>query len=355
MNSPPRVCCPYCPGLSRRYVQPRGLNVHISRVHRDVASRNRDELDPSTQSDSVPNANTDPAPQTSQVRLGFNDLPSLKAKVRVLRHIPKGARFMAAGKLCTIIDDCLHTNSAEDWFKLLSFSYSALRVPDTTGSKPLTSKVKCNIDSTNLYLPEDIHDGDLRGAVRLLLSDSSLAPTNENTLRALNDKHPAPSRSVNLPPEPNLSSLFLTVTAMDVSNAIASFYNGSAAGLDGLRPQHLKELISSPAGNNGPRLLESLTKLCNFLLKGLLNLDVKPFLYGASLCALSKKDGGIRPIAVGSVFRRLTAKLCCRSVKEAMSSYLQPNQLGFGTALGCEAAIHSAICHKTRDIRLYYA
>ena len=32
-------------------------------------------------------------------------------------------------------------------------------------------------------------------------------------------------------------------------------------------------------------------------------------LFGASLCALTKKDGGIRPIAVGSSFRKLSAEM----------------------------------------------
>ena len=33
-----------------------------------------------------------------------------------------------------------------------------------------------------------------------------------------------------------------------------------------------------------------------------------PVLYGANECTIRKKDGGIRPIAIGSTFRRLSVK-----------------------------------------------
>ncbi|KAL0820722.1 hypothetical protein ABMA28_006551 [Loxostege sticticalis] len=161
------------------------------------------------------------------------------------------------------------------------------------------------------------------------------------TVAALQSKHPSPSRSLNFPPPPDRTYSPLTCTVEDVSRALGSFYNGSAAGLDGIRPSHLKELTSSSAGENGPRLMECLTKLCNFLFSGQLNKEVCPYLYGASLCALSKKDGGLRPIAVGSTLRRLSAKIACYSIKESMADYLQPHQLGFGTRQGCEGAIHA--------------
>lgn len=55
-----------------------------------------------------------------------------------------------------------------------------------------------------------------------------------------------------------------------------------------------------------------------------------------------KTDGGLRPIAIGNTLRRLVAKLCCRAVREDMSSYLLPYQMLFRTRLGCDAAIHAA-------------
>ena len=66
------------------------------------------------------------------------------------------------------------------------------------------------------------------------------------------------------------------------------------------------------------------------------------FFFGASLTALNKRDGGIRPIAVGCTLRRLVAKMASMSVKDCIGSILAPLQLGYGTPFGAEAAVHSA-------------
>ena len=77
------------------------------------------------------------------------------------------------------------------------------------------------------------------------------------------------------------------------------------------------------------------------MLAGKVNSNFNQYLYGASLCALKKKDGGIRPIAVGSIFRRLVSKLACSFVSNEVADYFKPQQLGFGIKGGCEAAVHS--------------
>lgn len=64
--------------------------------------------------------------------------------------------------------------------------------------------------------------------------------------------------------------------------------------------------------------------------------------YGANLIALRKKDGGIRPIAVGSTLRRLSGKTIVDCVKSPVATKLWPLQVGFGPGGSCEGAIHSA-------------
>ena len=51
-------------------------------------------------------------------------------------------------------------------------------------------------------------------------------------------------------PIPQLSDRLSTslVTEGEIAQAIKSFPNGSAGGPDGLRPQHLKDLIATGAG-----------------------------------------------------------------------------------------------------------
>lgn len=88
-----------------------------------------------------------------------------------------------------------------------------------------------------------------------------------------------------------------------------------------------------------PTLLTALTKLSNLMLSG--NVNDVTIIYGANLCALSKKDNGVRPIAVGCVYRRLTSKLACRSEFGNAGEYLFPKQVGVATKGGTEAAIHS--------------
>ena len=70
--------------------------------------------------------------------------------------------------------------------------------------------------------------------------------------------------------------------------------------------------------------------------------QVRPTFFGASLCALIKKGGGVGPIAVGSIFRRLVAKAAFRSLTDKAIVKLKPRQLGFGVHLGAEAAVHAA-------------
>ena len=61
----------------------------------------------------------------------------------------------------------------------------------------------------------------------------------------------------------------------------------------------------------GSRLLSTLTDLVNVMLRGEVPLPqfAVPVLYRANECAIRKKDGGIRPIAVGSSLRRLSVKV----------------------------------------------
>ena len=58
--------------------------------------------------------------------------------------------------------------------------------------------------------------------------------------------------------------------------------------------------------------------------------------------AIKKKDGGIRPIAVGSTIRKLSVKVGSRPVVRALGEQLRPVQFGVSTSGGCEAAAHAA-------------
>ena len=55
----------------------------------------------------------------------------------------------------------------------------------------------------------------------------------------------------------------------------------------------------------------------------------------------NKASGGLRPIAVGNILRRLTSKLFARALDTKMKTLLAPHQLGVGSRNGCETAVHT--------------
>ena len=68
---------------------------------------------------------------------------------------------------------------------------------------------------------------------------------------------------------------------------------------------------------------------------------VKPMLFGSNLIALSKKSGGIRPIAVGYTWRRIAAKCANSFAADRLATHFCPRQLGIAVSGGAEAAVHA--------------
>src|SRR3978361_1871988 len=141
-----------------------------------------------------------------------------------------------------------------------------------------------------------VSDGDLSAAVRILSSDDSVAEYSESTKSLLQAKHPS-GPNEDLTCSISSDTTVLSVTKAQISSAIKSINPGSAGGLDSLRPSHIHDMLSYSTGDAGEHLLTSLTSVCNFMLSGKINPVVCPILYGGSLCALTKKDGGINPLA----------------------------------------------------------
>ena len=139
------------------------------------------------------------------------------------------------------------------------------------------------------------------------------------------------------------------VSRMDVIQTIRSFPCGSAGGRDKLRPQFLKDLLQhvqqfqyAVEEDLESPLLSALTDFCNLMLRGDTPEEKRPSFFGASLVALRKKSGGVRPIAVGCTLRRLVTKAACKQVVDEMAELLAPHQLGYGVRGGSEAVVHAA-------------
>jgi len=304
-------------------------------------------------------------------------IDTIKAeRCRLLKRIPKLSRTIADDKLATVLSRIIvKSDDRMAWRDLLLFSYACFAVPGGRAGKchhqSLTAKVNNalnafpnisqypqsneqprrrrvgNVDNFAARISEKLEDGDVRGAIRLPASDDAMAPRDEKTLDALRLKHPplrvVPSDAAPLnTPHPISLPPPLKVQNSDIIDAIKSFPAGSAGGIDGMRPPHLKELTNVHTDDAGQRLISQLTEFVNVCLAGVVPIAIRPVFCGASLCALIKKDGGIRPIAVGCTLRRLVAKTASNLVQEKMAAQLAPIQLGFGVKQGTEAAAHAA-------------
>ena len=82
-----------------------------------------------------------------------------------------------------------------------------------------------------------LKDGNLKAAIRILVSDETYAAPFADILAKLLLKHPPATVDADTLPVPQ-SDTGLSVAESDVRKAIMSFPAGSRAGPDGLRPQH---------------------------------------------------------------------------------------------------------------------
>ena len=321
------VRCPHC-SQPRFFKGERGLKIHYGKVHKPH---------------SVPLATPATSSTQSLEQILWKTLSKLKNSTPILKRVPRGARQSVALCLARCVRLATQENSQRAWEQLLTFPYRILHVQKNLApKKSLTTQIKenCNISTSILdpklpifnntsqkgicaHVESKLSEGDIKGAARLLFSSDVVAPYSPETLAALESKHPAPRDDLSFPdppdhPDPLVRDSFFQISAPLLIAAVSSFRSGSAGGLDGLTPQHLKDLLSSGAGAAGESLSRELAALINLMLSGGVNDAVVDVLYGANLCALRKKDGGIRPIAVGCTYRRMAAKICCKLYSDTL-------------------------------------
>ena len=184
-----------------------------------------------------------------------------------------------------------------------------------------------------------VADGHFTAAVKVL-SSSGVAPYCDDTIKALEAKHPykqPPSRPSNTFSEPPL------VAEVDsVFGCIKSFPKGTSCGRDGLRAQHILDALCGEGSPTFADLLKAITSVVNLWLAGRCPPVLAEFVASAPLTPLLKPDNGIRPIAVGTIWRRLVSKVAMKGVGKEMAKYLSDFQFGVGVSGGAEAVLHSA-------------
>ena len=141
-------------------------------------------------------------------------------------------------------------------------------------------------------------EGRYSDAVRSLFSEGCADHNNSAAYEELLSLHPdcqLPDCSYGTPPS-------LVVENKDVLSSLHSFPIGSSPGDSQLRAQHLLDAICCTIAPAAQFCLDSLTVFMNNLLAGKLPTCIAPWLVGAPLTAVKKKNGGYRPIVVDEQF-----------------------------------------------------
>ena len=165
-----------------------------------------------------------------------------------------------------------------------------------------------SIDSQHKYIQRLIsNSGQYGKAAQKLVSDIvGIAPPTTDTLNELINKHPTGS----VLPHIDISSFSpVSGDAELIIKLLHKFDKDTASGRSGLRVQHLLEMIAVDE-----TFAEALSVALNTILAGKAPNEFASIFSSAPLVPLVKKDGSLRPIAVGEVLRRLLFKICLHKV-----------------------------------------
>jgi len=111
----------------------------------------------------------------------------------------------------------------------------------------------------------------------------------------------------------------LSINENNVRKTVLSFPADSTGGLDGMQPQHLKNLVQ--CRESGSDFLTMLTGFINMVFAGRCPVNISLLFFDGRLITLSKKPGGIWPIAVSMKLRRQSVKMCQLSGISRLVSY----------------------------------
>ena len=185
-------------------------------------------------------------------------------------RISQPVRDVAATNLAKILNGVCSNNNPEAWNRLFLFDGRCLRAPprggircnlatfvqhsvndETDAEASIQQQIKANIakdPSKNLAarVVMKLEEGDFRGTIRINSSDESFAPINYPYTRVTQGEASTSHPNYQSAPEPVLNnSNSIEVSTSEVLAAIRSFPAGSAGSPNGLRPQHLKDLVTS--------------------------------------------------------------------------------------------------------------
>ena len=169
------------------------------------------------------------------------------------------------------------------------------------------------------------------------LTSHGVEEVNEAMIADLESKHPPRVDPVSRASE----KASFTVCPEAMESSLRSFPKDTACGADGLRAKHMIDMLDGAKESRRKLLLKAFTAHAQVLVCGDLAHEASIYLGSAPIIPLKKPKGGIRPIAVGEIWRRLVSKICMKEVREKAVSVLQPYQVGVATPNGAEAILHA--------------
>lgn len=345
-----KIQCSIC----HKFFKTNGLKQHLTKAH---PSAHLNVLSSACASSSV-DSDIDAIRSLSEL------LVRARKVLPVLRNIPKRARSSIAQVYSEAIQAVLRDRNIQSWKRLLSCAYICLRdVPKFRRGRSIVNTILENVsefrrgvsleevmskypdrgnrvanrhDQIRRLVSNKICEGDISGAARILGSEDSIVQGDPEIVAALSEKHPpAPS---DIRPAPSSDISLPDVSPVELDKILLTLPSSSAAGLDGLRFAHIKQMISTDVTR---RLRDQLCTLITTVIGGRLPQFILPLFYAASLTAIKKKDGGVRPIACGLSVRRLAAKILLKRLKVQYTEVLRPRQLGCGIPNGAESIVHA--------------
>ena len=178
-----------------------------------------------------------------------------------------------------------------------------------------------------------VRQGNLSRA-RHTLTNPALAPGTPATLAALRDpdrrppqlRRPIPDHLTRPLPAPPLR-----LTPAEIGDALRTAKRGAAPGLSGSTMDHYKVLLEDEEA------FAHLTAMVNKLANADVPAPVLEALARARLTALTKPGGGIRGIATGEAFRRLTSRVLARHFATQFDLATRPFQFALQTRAGTDA------------------
>ena len=221
------------------------------------------------------------------------------------------------------------------WLRFLSVPRLAVpnirnrrRLAAAAASAPRPSLLRNELRATAMA-----REGHLSKAAALLVREEHPPGSLAATRAALHSLHPAGTLP---PPHPSDGvPTWVSVDPVALRRAVSRGCRGSSPGPSGWTEELLDAALSSKI------VSAELPVMLRDLLNGDISDIVAHHLRAARLIPIPKKDGGVRPIAVGEVPVRIAAALALSSELDHLGKHLLPLQYALSEG-GAEAIVHEA-------------